>query len=62
MCTIHKGFSGFKALSHASILDGNLIALKHEIPYDTILNRYLDTKKSQPHKLAHLILPTHRQP
>lgn len=36
MCIVHKGFRGFRALSPASILDGNLIGLKPAIPYDTI--------------------------
>lgn len=36
MCIVHKGFRGFRAVSPASILGGNLIALKPEIPYDTI--------------------------
>ena len=36
MCIIHKGFSGFRAASPASILGGNLIGLKPAIPYDTI--------------------------
>jgi len=36
MCIVHKGFRGFQAVSHASILGGNLIDLKSAIPYDTI--------------------------
>lgn len=36
MCIIHKGFVGFQALSHASILGSNLIGLKHVIPYEII--------------------------
>lgn len=36
MCIVHKGFSGFRAASPASILGGNLIGLKSAIPYDTI--------------------------
>ncbi len=36
MCIIHKGFRGFRALSPASILGGNLIGLKPEIPYEII--------------------------
>ncbi len=36
MCIIHKGFRGFRALSPASILGGNLIGLKHAIPYEII--------------------------
>ncbi len=36
MCIIHKGFRGFRAVSPASILGGNLIGLKPAIPYDTI--------------------------
>lgn len=36
MCIVHKGFRGFRAVSLASILGGNLIGLKPAIPYDTI--------------------------
>jgi hypothetical protein len=36
MCIVHKGFKGFRALSTASILGGNLTGLKSAIPYDTI--------------------------
>jgi hypothetical protein len=36
MCIVHKGFRGFRAVSLASILGGNLIGLKPVIPYDTI--------------------------
>jgi len=36
MCIVHKGFRGFRAVSPASILAGNLISLKPAIPYDTI--------------------------
>jgi hypothetical protein len=36
MCIVHKGFKGFRAVSPASILGGNLISLKPETPYDTI--------------------------
>ena len=36
MCIVHKGFSGFQAVSPVSILGGNLIGLKPAIPYDTI--------------------------
>jgi len=36
MCIVHKGFRGFQAVSPASILGGNLLGLKPEIPYDTI--------------------------
>ncbi|RKD90185.1 hypothetical protein BC643_0521 [Mangrovibacterium diazotrophicum] len=36
MCIVHKGFRGFRAVSPASILDGNLIGLKPAIPYVTI--------------------------
>jgi len=36
MCIVHKGFRGFRVVSPASILGGNLIGLKPEIPYDTI--------------------------
>ena len=36
MCIVHKGFRGFRAVSPASILGGNLIGLKPAIPYDTI--------------------------
>jgi hypothetical protein len=30
---VHKGFMGFRAVSHALISGGNLIDLKSEIPY-----------------------------
>jgi hypothetical protein len=33
MCIIHKGFSGFRALSPASFLVGKLIGLNPAIPY-----------------------------
>ena len=36
MCIIHKGYRGFRALSPASILCGNLIGLKPEISYEII--------------------------
>lgn len=36
MCIIHKGLRGFRALSPASILGGNLTGLKPEIPYEII--------------------------
>jgi hypothetical protein len=36
MCIVHKGFRGFRAVSPASILGGNLRSLKSAIPYDTI--------------------------
>ena len=36
ICIVHKGFRGFRALSPASSLGGNLIGLKSAIPYDTI--------------------------
>ncbi len=36
MCIVHKGFRGFRAVSPASVLGGNLISLKPAIPYDTI--------------------------
>jgi len=36
MCIVHKGFRGFRAVSPASILGGNLTGLKSAIPYDTI--------------------------
>jgi hypothetical protein len=36
MCIIHKGFRGFRALSPASVLGGNLIPLESEIPYEII--------------------------
>lgn len=36
MCIVHKGFRGFRAVSPASNLGGNLIGLKPAIPYDTI--------------------------
>ena len=34
MCIVHKGFSGFRAVSPASILGSNLIDKKPAIPYD----------------------------
>lgn len=36
MCIVHKGFRGFRAVSPALNLGGNLIGLKPAIPYDTI--------------------------
>jgi len=36
MCIIHKGFRGFRAVSPASTLGGNLIGLKPAIPYEII--------------------------
>lgn len=36
MCIVHKGFRGFRSVSPASILGGNLTGLKPAIPYDTI--------------------------
>jgi len=36
MCIVHKGFRGFRAVSPALILGGNLIGSKPAIPYDTI--------------------------
>jgi hypothetical protein len=36
MCIVHKGFSGFRAVSPSLILGGNLIGLRLAIPYDTI--------------------------
>ena len=36
MCIIPKGFRGFRAVSPASNLGGNLIGLKPEIPYEII--------------------------
>ena len=36
MCIVHKGFRGFRAVSPASILGGNLISLKPAIPYVNI--------------------------
>ena len=39
MCIVHKGFRGFRAVSHASILGGILIGLAPAIPYDTIVCR-----------------------
>jgi hypothetical protein len=47
MCLIHKGFGGFRALSFASILGGNLISLKTAIPYEIIhLTLHLRKKKN----------------
>ena len=36
MRIIHKGFRGFRALSPASILGGNVIGMKLAIPYEII--------------------------
>ncbi len=36
MCIVHKGFRGFRAVSPASNLSGNLTGLKPAFPYDTI--------------------------
>lgn len=36
MCIVHKGFTGFRAVSPALILGGNLTGFKPETPYDTI--------------------------
>jgi len=48
MCIIHKGFSGFIALSSASILVGNLIGLKHAIPYE-IIHETLGASRKNPY-------------
>ena len=39
MCIIHKGFRGFRAVSPASNLGGNLIGLKSATPYEIIVCR-----------------------
>ncbi len=36
MCIEHKGFRGFRAVSPASFLGGNLTGMMSAIPYDTI--------------------------
>ena len=36
MCIIHKGSRGFRAVSPALNLGGNLIGLKFAIPYEII--------------------------
>jgi hypothetical protein len=45
MCIVHKGFRGFRALSPASVLGGNLTGLKPAIPYDTIHSTLAFIKK-----------------
>jgi hypothetical protein len=54
MCIVHKGFRGFRAVSPASILGGNLIGLKPAIPYDTIHSTLCSIASGieQPHKLC----------
>lgn len=37
MCIIHQVFRGFRAFPPASILDGNLIGLKLETPYEVMI-------------------------
>jgi hypothetical protein len=37
MCIIHKGFRGFRALSQASSLGGNLIPTRDELAYEYYL-------------------------
>ncbi len=46
MCIVHKGFRGFRAISPASILGGNLIGLKPAIPYDTIHSTLCKSRKN----------------
>jgi len=36
MCIIHKGFRGFRAVSPASNLCGNMTGLKPAVPYEII--------------------------
>jgi hypothetical protein len=50
MCKAHKGFRGFRALLPASILGGNLIDLKHAIPYEIIHSPL--TNQNYPNKYA----------
>ncbi len=45
MCIVHKGFRGFRAVSPALTLGGNLIGLKPAIPYDTIHSTLCPTGK-----------------
>jgi hypothetical protein len=49
MCMVHKGFRGFRAVSPASILGGNLIGLKAAIPYDTIRSTLCVINRNEPH-------------
>jgi len=47
MCIVHKGFRGFRAVSPASVLGGNMIGLKPAIPYDTIHSTLAGIKKNE---------------
>ncbi len=47
MCIIHKGFSGFRAVSPASILGGKLISLNPAIPYEIIHSTLASMAKPQ---------------
>ena len=40
MCIVHKGFSGLRAVSPASIWGGNWIGLNPAIPYAPYTQRY----------------------
>lgn len=60
MCIIHKGFRGFRTVSLASIFGGNLIRLKHAIPYKIIHSTLCNIKmnlenKSQIQRYKNLI-------
>jgi hypothetical protein len=61
MCIIHKGFRGFRAASHVSILGGNLIGLKLAIPYE-IIHSPLGARQKKRNDSANLdgifVLPT----
>ena len=47
MCIVHKGFRGFRAVSPASTLGGNLIGMKPAIPYDTIHSPLATIRKNE---------------
>jgi len=55
MCIVHKGFRGFRALSPASILGGNLTGLKPAIPYDTIHSPLgvIENRQNQQYEKTH---------
>jgi hypothetical protein len=45
MCIVHKGFRGFRAVSLAWFLGGNVTGLKLEIPYAPYTNRCAPLEK-----------------
>ncbi|MBB3697734.1 hypothetical protein FHS70_001856 [Flammeovirga yaeyamensis] len=49
MYIVHKRFGGFRAVSFALNLGGNLIGLKLAIPYDTIHSTLVLQKTRQKH-------------